>query len=438
MNTKTPKPETTPATTRLVPRLRFPEFRDAGEWEEKNVGSVMLSVTNGLSLPQTNDPDGLMVTRIETISDTTINLHKVGHVATEEDLSDYKLKLGDILFSNINSIEHIGKCALVDKEYDLYHGMNLLRLVVDKGNNVPKFMYEILMSSSIRKDLRERANKAINQASINQTDLKKTKLVIPSLYEQQKIADCLTSLDELIQLQTRKLAALKRYKQGLLQRLFPLPGETVPRLRFPAFQDVGEWEEVRLGEICELISGYPFNGEDISENENGTPLLRGINITEGYVRHNKEIDRFYLGSTYELDKYLVKTNDLVIGMDGSKVGKNSALVTDFDSGSLLIQRVARLRCSNDVTIKFVFEIVNSEKFHKYVDIINTSSGIPHISLKQISDFSIFIPRLIEQKKIVDFLTEINVIYNESLDHFRVLKELKQALMQQLFPAPTAE
>lgn len=97
----------------------------------------------------------------------------------------------------------------------------------------------------------------------------------------------------------------------------------------------------------------------------------------------------------------MQVNDLVIGMDGSKVGKNSALVTNEDEDAFLVQRVARLRASNATMMKFIFQQINSTTFHTYVDKINTSSGIPHISAQQIKDFAIGFPSTDEQQKIAE-------------------------------------
>ena len=162
-------------------------------------------------------------------------------------------------------------------------------------------------------------------------------------------------------------------------------------MRFPEFGNSSKWEAIEIGNKIDFISGYPFKTAEITENLSGTRLLRGINITEGRLRHTKDIDRYYLGQTSKLEKFKVQRNDLVIGMDGSKVGKNSALVTAADEGALLVQRVARLRSANTFTIHYIFQHINSSKFHAYVDRINTSSGIPHISADQINEFSIWFP-----------------------------------------------
>lgn len=209
----------------------------------------------------------------------------------------------------------------------------------------------------------------------------------------------------------------------------------VPVLRFPEFRDAGEWKQLSIGDKVDLLSGYPFKSEEISEDASGIPLMRGINITEGHIRHSRDIDRFFLGDTQKLEKYFLQNNDLVIAMDGSKVGKNSALITDKDSGALLIQRVARLRTECKATISFIFQHIHSIKFHSYVDRINTSSGIPHISAKQINEFEICFPPVEkEQQKIADCLSSIDELVTAQTQKIEALKAHKKGLMQQLFPA----
>jgi type I restriction enzyme S subunit len=204
----------------------------------------------------------------------------------------------------------------------------------------------------------------------------------------------------------------------------------VPLIRFPEFD--GEWVIESIGKHITLISGIAFKGDDISEDAIGVPILRGINITEGYIRHNIKIDRYYLGNTTKLDKIRLKEGDLVVGMDGSKVGKNSALISKKDEGSLLIQRVARLRARKNVSLEFIYLHINSIKFHKYVDVVNTSSGIPHISSKQINDFKISFPSLPEQTKIASFLTAVDEKLTALNQKKILLEQYKKGVMQKIF------
>ncbi len=208
-----------PREGKRVSELRFREFKD--EWEVKRLCSIVQSISNGLSLTQNSNNEGFRFTRIETIAHGTVDLNKVGYIEVENDISDYRLKIGDILISNINSISHIGKSAIIERDYDLYHGMNLLRIEILNEVISPKFLYYWLNTVTVRASIRSRACRAVNQASINQKELGKTNIPFPALAEQQKIAACLSSLDEIITACQDKLEALKEHKKGLMQKLFP-------------------------------------------------------------------------------------------------------------------------------------------------------------------------------------------------------------------------
>ena len=201
--------------------LRFKDENgnDYPEWEEKKLKDLTESISNGISLNQNFDGIGYKVTRIETISSGKINLEKVGYITTDKNIDEYKLNIGDLLFSNINSVEHIGKIAYIDKNYDLYHGMNLLRIVFNK-NLCSKYLYYILTERKYKKLFEKLCNKAVSQASINQTELGKIKVYVPCLEEQQKIADFLSIIDTKIEKISDELENLKEFKKGLLQQMF--------------------------------------------------------------------------------------------------------------------------------------------------------------------------------------------------------------------------
>lgn len=219
-----------------------------------------------------------------------------------------------------------------------------------------------------------------------------------------------------------------------MQNLFPQEGEKVPKYRFPEFRNEGEWVEKKLGNYIDLFSGIALKSEEISDDESGIPILRGINITEGFIRHSKDIDKYFLGNIENLEKYFVKENDIVIGMDGSKVGKNVALIGKEDEDSILIQRVARIRTDENSDIHFVYQYFISNKFRNYVDRVNTSSGIPHISAQQIKDFKVGIPpKLKEQQKIASCLSSLDDLITAQVEKIEQLKEHKKGLMQGLFP-----
>lgn len=203
-----------------------------------------------------------------------------------------------------------------------------------------------------------------------------------------------------------------------------------PKLRFPGFKE--DWKIESIGNYIEFISGIALKSEEISDDKRGIPILRGINITEGYIRHSKEIDKYYLGNISKIEKYYVKENDLVLGMDGSKVGKNVSLIKKEDENSILIQRVARIRATSKSNINYIYQQIFSKSFHDYVDVVNTSSGIPHISSHQIKDFKIGFPHLQEQTKIANFLSSIDEKINLLKEKKSLLEEYKKGMMQKIF------
>lgn len=206
--------------------------------------------------------------------------------------------------------------------------------------------------------------------------------------------------------------------------------KNIPELRFPEYNI--NWERKKIDSFIDFLSGYPFNGEDISEDPSGIPLMRGVNITEGRIRHSSDIDRFYDGDITKLAKYFLKEGDLVIGMDGSKVGKNSAIVDKENANSILVQRVARLREKENSSLPFIYHYINSIRFHKYVDEVKTSSGIPHISAAQIKDFKIALPTLPEQQKIASFLTAVDDKLTQLKQKKSLLEQYKKGVMQKIF------
>ena len=146
--------------------------------------------------------DGLYkLTRIETISDSTINKDRLGF--SDKDPGDkYLLNNNDILYSNINSIDHIGKVAIYKGEFPLYHGINLLRISPFKGID-PEFLYQYLSRLQSRRWAKSHANPAVNQVSLNQSTLGTYVLAVCSISEQRKIGRFLSAVDKNITIHQR-------------------------------------------------------------------------------------------------------------------------------------------------------------------------------------------------------------------------------------------
>lgn len=207
----------------LVPALRFPEFTD--EWKEVLFASNLERLENGANY-NTNDKDGVPMSRIETISTGRIDYTKVGHCSTPQKIEHYIMRYGDILFSHINSLKHIGKTAYYSAEEPLYHGMNLL-LFRCKNNVDSKFFFFLINNTHFIRKCQILAKQAVNQASISTSDLKKIKVYIPDINEQSKIQKFLSLIEKRIEMQNKIIEDLKKLKSALADKLYSsTKGET--------------------------------------------------------------------------------------------------------------------------------------------------------------------------------------------------------------------
>ena len=177
-------------------------------------------IRNGYSGSQLLSKKGLKVSRIETISGHKVNMERVGYVAPFESSEKYRLRVGDILFSNINSVEYIGNTAFIDKDYDLYHGMNLLRLTPNNMVVIPFYLYLLLNTNRMLNHFKTVCNKAVSQASINQTELGKTVIQIPPIKTQKQICELYQALYTKLETASHTKSLFQNQKQYLLRQMF--------------------------------------------------------------------------------------------------------------------------------------------------------------------------------------------------------------------------
>ena len=262
-----------------VPKLRFPEFREAREWEEKRLGDIgSVRMCKRIFKEQTSPRGDIPFYKIGTFGGAPDAY--ISRELFESFRNSFPFpKNGAVLISAAGTI---GRTVRYKGELAYFQDSNIVWLDNSEdliADNFLFYLYQLIDWSPSVGAIQRLYNANILGAQVK----------FPSIPEQQKIADCITSLDELITLEAQKLDTLKTHKKGLMQQLFPAEGETLPKLRFPEFRDAGEWEELPIGGKVHLLSGYPFDGADITEDVSGTPLMRGINITEGFVRHSRDI-----------------------------------------------------------------------------------------------------------------------------------------------------
>ncbi|MYC58713.1 MAG: hypothetical protein F4X09_00750 [Gammaproteobacteria bacterium] len=239
---------------RHVPRLRFPEFQNSPEWNEVSLGALLVQTpdygVNAAAVPFSKTlPTYIRITDINSDGQFAPCPRVSVNVDADE---DRYLKDGDIVLARTGA--SVGKSYRYREEDGrlIYAGF-LIRVRPDPQQILSKFLAVYLLTRKYWDWVRLTSARS-GQPGINSAEYASMSVSLPpdgrDLAEQQKIADCVGSLDDLIAAEDRKLEALRQHKKGLMQQIFPHLGETVPRLRFPEFQDSAVWEPMKFGDIA--------------------------------------------------------------------------------------------------------------------------------------------------------------------------------------------
>lgn len=420
-----PREQDAPAT--LVPRLRFPEFRDAGEWKNSRLGDTSDVRTGpfGSVLHQSDYVEtGTPIVTVEHLSEWGL-IHKNLPLVSTTDvqrLKNYILHSGDIVFSRVGSVDR--NSLIRDDEHGWLFSGRLLRIRTNRKVLNPFFLSAFFQLELIKSRLR---SVAVGQtmASLNTEIMNDFVVMFPTLSEQQRIADCLSSLDALIAAQARKVDALKSHKKGLMQQLFPRDGETQPRLRFPEFQDAGEWEVRSLEEVLSPA---------VRERPKPTEAYTGLGLrSHGKGTFLKPLEDPSKNSMDEL--YEVKTNDLIVNITFAWEGA-LAIAKDFDEGALVSHRFPTYTFEKGRSIPEFFRyIILDKQFIYNLGVISPGGAGRNrvLSKKDFLKLQVVIPNLPEQQRIADCLSSLDELISAATQRLATLKTHKQGLMQQLFP-----
>ncbi|MDO8370272.1 MAG: restriction endonuclease subunit S, partial [Candidatus Nitrotoga sp.] len=243
----------------LIPKLRFPEFREAGAWTTKTLGSVA-----AISTEKVGDNTCIPMSITSGVG-LVSQMDKFGRVIAGSSYKNYLLlKKNDFAYNKSATKEYPeGFIALYSGNELAAVPNSIFTCFRIKGDSpVPRYLNYLLLGNLHGRWMRkfiEVGARAHGSLSIDENDLLALPVPLPqgetSLAEQQKIADCLAYLDERITLEAQKLDTLKTHKKGLMQQLFPAKGETLPKLRFSEFWDAGEWEKKSIGQLGEVVTG---------------------------------------------------------------------------------------------------------------------------------------------------------------------------------------
>ena len=279
------------------------------------------------------------------------------------------------------------------------------------------------------------------QAGINKSNIENINIKIPSLEEQQKIANCLSSLDELIEAQEEKLKLLKEHKKGLMQQLFPQAndnrditrGGNLPKLRFPEFINHGAWEEKTLGEVAENYSGLTNKTkEDFGK---GKPYIQYKQVFDSSKIDIQKCDLVSINKEENQNK--VKYGDILFTISSEtieEIGMSSVLLADIKELYLnsfcFGVRPKSLEVLNPLFSRYLFR---SNEFRKNIIKLGQGSTRYNISKGKVMELKINLPSFAEQQKIADCLSSLDETIEAQDQKIELLKQHKKGLIQGLFP-----
>lgn len=417
----------------LTPKLRFPEFQDAGAWTTDALGSVAsistekvgdntcipMSITSGVGLVSQMEKFGRIIAGSSYVNYLLLKRNDFAYnkSATKEYPEGFiALYSGDELAAVPNSIF---TCFRITGESPLPQYLNFLFLRNLHGQWLRKFI--------------EVGARAHGSLSIDEGDLLSLPVPLPngrtSAREQQKIADCLTTVDELIAAQARKVNTLKAHKKGLMQQLFPREGETQPRLRFPEFREAAEWISASLGSIFDTSSGgTPDRTKEEYWNGN-VPW-----ITTALVAFNIITDADEFISDQGLRNSSAKVfpeKTILLAMYGQ--GKTRGQVAMLGMKAATNQACAAILPRDDIDPRFVF--LNLGSRYEELRGLSNSGGQENLSQGLIQALQFSYPKdENEQTTVADCLTSLDDLIAAQTKKLDAIKTHKKGLMQQLFPS----
>ncbi|REC39812.1 restriction endonuclease subunit S [Chryseobacterium sp. 5_R23647] len=419
----------------LIPDLRFPEFVNGAGWNIKELRKIGKTIS-GLT-GKSGDDFGSgkpYVTYKQVFGNSSVNFSECLLVNIGDDENQNVIQKGDVLFTTSSETpDEVAFASVVieePKEPTYLNSFCFIYRPEDLNNIDPEFS-RYLFRSKIFRELVGVLGQGSTRFNISKSAFLDIILPFPNPKEQHKIANCLSSLDELITAQKEKLELLKNHKKGLMQNLFPQEGETVPKFRFPEFENDGEWEEKPLKSIFSIFQGFAF-----SSNDSVSYGTRWLKIADVGIQQMKEENPTFLPINFknEYKKFLVKRGDYVLALTRPILNMELkiAKVDDIFDNALLNQRVGKIVTPNN--IDFVYYLLHTKNM-----VVNINKNIagnepPNLSFQQIERILNRIPYNIEeQQKIAFCLSSLDKLISSQTAKIEKLQFHKKGLMQGLFP-----
>lgn len=408
--------------------MRFPEFGTSEGWKKYKLRELADRITKKVG-------DNKLVTlSISAGIGFVSQAEKFSRDISGKQYCNYiYLKKGEFSYNKGNSKTFPQGCIYELKEYDEAAVPNAFISFRFKENLVPSFYQGYFDSNFHGKQLvRFITSGARSDGLLNISPTDFFSIVLPTPVkkeEQQKIADCLSSIDDLIDAESRKLKALEKYKKGLMQKLFPVEGKNLPEWRFPEFQDCEEWEIVKLEELALYRRGsfpQPYGLPKWYDEKNGMPFIQVFDVDDNMRLKQNTKNR--ISELAAQQSVFIPKGTLIITIQGS-IGRVAITQYDayIDRTLLLFEKFFRKidKTFLAYNLQLLFDI---EKQKAPGGIIKT------ITKQALSEFLTSIPQIEEQEKIAGCLSEIDAMIIEQSNKVEQLKAHKKGLMQGLFPS----
>lgn len=438
------RPTATPraAQPALTPKLRFPEFRAGPGWEQSPLSKFVQSLDAGVSVnsgdrPATNGELGILKTSAVTNGVFEPNENKVVTSESERERLSEPVTANTIIISRMNTPALVGANAYVAAGIENLFLPDRLWAAKPRANASMRFVAFILGSDKGRAALATLATGTSgSMKNITKPDVLGLLIAAPSPAEQQKIAACLSTLEELIGAESQKLEALKAQKKGLTQQLFPREGETLPRLRFPEFHSAPEWEETQIGDLKPFVTSGSRGWAEYYSDQ-GELFVRITNLSRESIYLDLEDSKFVklpLAATEGVRTQL-KEHDVLISITAD-IGIIGYVDASVPSPAYINQHIALVRFgAANICSKFVAYFLAAEpsqKLFRATTDIGTKAGM---NLNGIQKIKLVLPKRAEQNRIATCLTSLDDLIAAQSDRLAALQTHKQGLLQQFFPSP---
>ena len=428
------KEEAQPA---LVPKLRFREFRDADGWKERQLGEF-------LSESRLPGSKGNVAKKITVKLWGNGVFEKNDAIQGSINTQYFRRKAGQFIYSKLDFLNQA--FGIIPPSLDNFESTVDLPCFDITGELNPVFLLEYVKRKDFYERLGETADGSRKARRIHAETFLSFSAALPTLAEQQKIAECLSSVDELMAAQARKVDALKTHKKGLMQQLFPREGETQPRLRFPEFQNAGEWDSQPFHVLYEFKPTNTYSRDQLNyESGSAKNIHYGDIHTKFSTSFRMEAEMVpFVNPSESLSKLksdaYCQEGDMVFAdasEDLTDVGKSIELVDLNGERVLSGSHTILARQKRKVFIVgFAGHLFKGRGVRAQIEREAQGTKVLQISPGRLAGIKVVFPQnKEEQQRIASCLSSLDALITAEAQKLEALKTHKKGLMQQLFPSP---